>query len=201
MMPAEIAAWRRSERERLLELRRSLSSAEQTSLARSMLLNLMIVLHEQTFKTLGIYWPIQREIDIRPVATALCGSRSLTLALPVVVQKGAPLEYWRWRLGDRMTRGFWNIPVPKQRAPIIPDAVVAPLVGFQNCFRLGYGGGYFDRTLGAAKTRPYAIGLGYEFSRVDGFVAQPHDIPMDVIVTEESITHRAALEEVASGRR
>ena len=80
---------------------------------------------------------------------------------------------------------WWNIPVPKQRRPVEPDTVIAPLVGFHDHYRLGYGGGYFDRTL--AKLRPFAIGIGFEFSRVDGFVPQPHDIAMNVIVTESAI--------------
>lgn len=190
MIPAEIVAWRRGERERLLGLRRGLSSAEHSACANSMLMKLSSVFERQTFKRLGIYWPIQREIDIRPLADAFCGSRDLELALPVVVRKAAPLEYWKWRMGDPMVRGFWNIPVPERRELVEPDAVVAPLVGFQAGFRLGYGGGYFDRTLDAARPRPYAIGLGFEFSRLAGFVALPHDIPMDVIVTDAAIDHR-----------
>jgi 5-formyltetrahydrofolate cyclo-ligase len=184
MAPDEVAAWRRDQRERLLRQRKSLSSAERTALARPMLVNLSTLLETLSFRTLGIYWPIQREIDIRPLADALSGGRAMQLALPVVVRKGAPLEYWRWSLGDPTRPGFWNIPVPEVQKPLQPDVVVAPLVGFQNSFRLGYGGGYFDRTLAAATPRPFAIGLGFEFSRLTGFIAQPHDIPMHAIVTE-----------------
>lgn len=196
MITADIAIWRRSERERLLQMRRRLSSAERSQRARRMLINLSSVLQRRKCNVLGIYWPIQREVDIRPLADALGGSRDLALALPVVVRKGAPLEYWRWTLGEPVVRGFWNIPVPERREPVEPDAVVAPLVGFQGCFRLGYGGGYFDRTLGAAKRRPYAIGFGFEFSRLEGFVALPHDMPMDVIVTGERVAYGESTDEV-----
>lgn len=187
MIPPEIAAWRQNERKRLLEWRRNLPLADRAALIEPLLANLGTVLERLEFKTLGIYWPIQREVDIRPIADELCGRRGALLALPVVVQKGAPLEYWSWRLGEPIERGFWNIPVPKQRQPVEPDAVVAPLVGFYDHFRLGYGGGYFDRTLGAARKRPYAIGLGFEFTRLDSFIDQPHDIPMNVIVTDQAI--------------
>lgn len=186
-MEPDFKAWRRDQRERLLRQRKSLSSAQRAALARPMLVNLSSLLETLSFHTLGIYWPIQREIDIRPLADALSGSRPMQLALPVVVQKGIALEYWRWSLGEPTRLGFWKIPVPGRREPVQPDVVVAPLVGFQDGFRLGYGGGYFDRTLAAAKPRPFAIGLGFEFSRLTGFIAQPHDVPMDVIVTEATL--------------
>jgi 5-formyltetrahydrofolate cyclo-ligase len=90
-----------------------------------------------------------------------------------------------------MNTGIWNIPIPKERDVLMPDAVIVPLVGFdESGFRLGYGGGYFDRTLAAAIPRPYAIGLGYEHSVLRTIYPQPHDIPMDMIVTEQS-TYRA----------
>ncbi len=90
-----------------------------------------------------------------------------------------------------MRTGVWNIPIPKARDVLMPDAVIVPLVGFdESGFRLGYGGGYFDRTLAAAMPRPYAIGLGYADSKLQTIHPQPHDIPMNLIVTEES-TYRA----------
>jgi 5,10-methenyltetrahydrofolate synthetase len=110
--------------------------------------------------------------------------------VPVVVAKHQPLEYSLWHMGDPMTRGFWNIPVPETRTTVDPDVVIAPLVGFSGHFRLGYGGGYFDRTLAARCQRPVAIGIGFEFSRLDGFLPQPHDIPMDIIVTERRVDYR-----------
>src|SRR5258705_421690 len=103
----DITTWRRSQRERLLKVRRNLSSAERATAGRSMLINLSTVLGAQKFRTLGIYWPIQREIDIRPLADVLCGSRQMQVALPVVVQKGEALEYWRWSLGEPTRLGFW----------------------------------------------------------------------------------------------
>jgi len=187
MMPPEVTEWRKSERSRLLEFRRNLPLADRAALIEPLLANLRGVLRKLSFGSLGIYWPIQREVDVRPLADELCREKGAILALPVVVQKGAPLEYWKWQMGDPVERGFWNIPVPKQRQVIEPEAVIAPLVGFSGKYRLGYGGGYFDRTLGAAKKRPFAIGIGFEFSRVEGFVPQPHDIPMNVIVTESAV--------------
>jgi 5,10-methenyltetrahydrofolate synthetase len=73
----------------------------------------------------------------------------------------------------------------------MPQAVLAPLVGFdRQCYRLGYGGGYFDRTLAALAPRPLAIGVGFEMSQMETIFPQSFDIPMDLIVTEARIRHR-----------
>jgi len=91
-----------------------------------------------------------------------------------------------------MQTGVWNIPIPKERDVLMPDAVIVPLVGFdESGFRLGYGGGYFDRTLAAAVPRPYSIGFGYEDSVLPTIYPQLHDIPMNLIVTNQSV-HRLA---------
>jgi len=106
----------------------------------------------------------------------------------VVVQRSAPVEFWRWHPGMPMQTGVWNIPIPKQRDILTPDAVIVPLVGFDGSgYRLGYGGGYFDRTLALAVPRPFAIGLGYADSALQTIYPQPHDIPMNLIVTDQSI--------------
>lgn len=183
MLP-EVTAWRRQQRARLLRARFALSKVERAALARPMLARLSLELQRRPIRVLGIYWPIQREVDIRPLSDALGAGRSLQLALPVVVEKGAPLEYWRWRVGEPTAPGFWNIPVPRERVPVKPDAVIAPLVGFHGRYRLGYGGGYFDRTLAAMRPRPFAIGLGFAWSRLEAFSPEPHDVPMDVIITD-----------------
>jgi 5-formyltetrahydrofolate cyclo-ligase len=89
-----------------------------------------------------------------------------------------------------MQRGIWNIPIPREQDVVIPDVVIAPLVGFDTSgFRLGYGGGYFDRILAATVPRPYAIGLGHADSALQTIYPQPHDIPMNLIVTDESVYH------------
>ena len=92
-----------------------------------------------------------------------------------------------------MEPGFWNIPVPVGTPEVTPDIVLAPVVGFDPaCFRLGYGGGYFDRTLAALDPHPLAIGVGLAGSRIATIYPQPHDIPMAAIVTEEGTLRRDA---------
>ena len=86
---------------------------------------------------------------------------------------------------------MWSIPIPERREIMLPHAVLAPLVGFdRECYRLGYGGGYFDRTLAVLSPRPMAIGVGFELSRIETIYPQPFDIPMDVVVTEAGTHHR-----------
>jgi len=100
-----------------------------------------------------------------------------------------------WTPETRMQRGDWNIPVPPPEADrLIPAITLAPLVGWDgNGYRLGYGGGYFDRTLAAVSPRPFTIGIGYQAARLTTIHPQPHDIPLDLILTEAGIaTERTA---------
>jgi 5-formyltetrahydrofolate cyclo-ligase len=79
----------------------------------------------------------------------------------------------------------WNIPVPAEGEGIVPDVVIAPIVGFDRaCYRLGYGGGFFDRTLAALPVRPRVFGVGYAYAEMETILPQSHDIAMDAIVTE-----------------
>lgn len=90
-----------------------------------------------------------------------------------------------------MARGFWNIPVPANGIAVLPDIVVSPVVGFDPaCYRLGYGGGFYDRTLATMAPKRLVIGVGFAMSSVATIHPLPHDIPMDLIVTESGCTPR-----------
>jgi 5-formyltetrahydrofolate cyclo-ligase len=109
-------------------------------------------------------------------------------ALPVVVEKKAPLVFRLWKPGERLAAGIWNIPIPADGADVLPDVVVAPVVGFDSAgYRLGYGGGYFDRTLASLPHHPLAIGVGYNAAAVSTIYPLPHDVPMGAIITEREI--------------
>jgi 5,10-methenyltetrahydrofolate synthetase len=102
-----------------------------------------------------------------------------------VTEKGRPLIFRVWKTGDPLEKGIWNIPIPSTGEPVLPDIVISPIVGIDpNRYRLGYGGGFFDRTLAAMPRKPLVIGIGYELQRIPTIYPQPHDIPMDKIVTE-----------------
>jgi 5-formyltetrahydrofolate cyclo-ligase len=188
--PDQVKLWRRTERQRLLEQRGAASPAERRNWAHAIEAQLYAVLAERPGITLGVYWPFRAEFDPRPLLDRLL-AQGFAAALPVVVDKKEPLEYRAWRPGDPLVDGVWGIPIPERREVVTPQAVLAPLVGFDaDCYRLGYGGGYFDRTLAALSPRPFAIGVGFEFSRLDTIHPQPFDIPMDVVVTEAALRRR-----------
>ena len=184
MDPAEVRVWRKAERQRLLALRTGTAPAERREWGQKIEAALRAALHERPGITLGVYWPFQAEFDPRSLIDWLISTGS-AVALPVVVDKKGPLEYRAWRPGEKLVDGVWNIPIPEKRQIVTPKAVLAPLVGFdRDCYRLGYGGGYFDRTLAALAPRPWAIGVGFELSRLETIYPQDFDIPMDLIVTE-----------------
>jgi 5-formyltetrahydrofolate cyclo-ligase len=186
-----VKIWRRAERQRLLAARTGAAPALRREWSRAIEPRLRALLVERPGITLGIYWPFRAEFDPRPLVDSLIAA-GCSVALPVVVDKKGPLEYRAWRPGEPLVDGVWNIPVPEKRDIVVPQAVLAPLVGFDRaCYRLGYGGGYFDRTLAALKPRPLAIGVGFEFSALDTIHPQEFDIPMDVIVTEAGLRRRA----------
>jgi 5-formyltetrahydrofolate cyclo-ligase len=183
----EVRHWRKLMRDDLIQRRTALSSEIRRTLGESACARLVKAVDLRAFAVLGFCWPIRGEFDVRGIAKQFLASGG-QVALPVVVQRSAPVEFWRWHPGMPMQTGVWNIPIPKQRDILTPDVVIVPLVGFDGSgYRLGYGGGYFDRTLASAVPRPFAIGLGYADSALQTIYPQPHDIPMNLIVTDQSI--------------
>ena len=181
-----VKRWRRAERERLLALRQGLPAAERRRWGDQIDAALRALLAERP-GILGVYWPFRAEFDPRPVIDWVIAA-GRTVALPVVVDKRGPLEYRAWRPGEPLVDGVWNIPVPEKREVVRPAVVLAPLVGFdRDCYRLGYGGGYFDRTLAALSPRLFAIGIGFELQQIETIYPQPFDVPMDVIVTDGDV--------------
>lgn len=141
---------------------------------------------------IGFYWPFKGEYDPRALARSL-RDRGARLCLPVVVERARPLAFREWWPGMRMAPGVWGIPVPDEGDWVRPEVLLVPLLGFDGAgYRLGYGGGYYDRTLAAMPARPLAIGIGYEPLRLATIHPRPHDVPMDLIVTERWAAVRMA---------
>lgn len=193
---ADVARWRKAERARLLATRAAQTAAARESVAGAIAGTLDTML-EQRFADLSgrvvtCYWPIKAEIDLRFWMAAL-DAKGARVALPVVETRAAPLAFRAWTPGAAMERGHWNILVPSTDAPrVVPDIVLSPLVGWDVAgYRLGYGGGYFDRTLAATRPRPYVIGVGLQAARLPTIFPQPHDIAMDAIVTEDGLQWEA----------
>ena len=187
---AAVKVWRKAERQRLLALRAGIAPVERRRWGQRIEERLRALLQERPRIILGVYWPFQAEFDPRPLIESLIAADSV-VALPAVADKRGPLEYRAWRPGEKLVDGVWNIPIPEKRQIVVPQAVLAPLVGFdRDCYRLGYGGGYFDRTLAAFTPRPLAIGVGFELSQLETIYPQNFDIPMDLIVTEANLRRR-----------
>jgi 5-formyltetrahydrofolate cyclo-ligase len=181
---SNVLRWRKSERERLLALRLALPREKHGAFSSGIAANLDAIFPDLTGRSVSLYWPLRGEPDLRPWASAI-EHRGARCCLPVVVEKAAPLKFVTWHPGEQLVRGFWNIPVPPQGVEIIPDIVFAPVIGYdEKNFRLGYGGGYFDRTLAALPMRPRVIGIGFSISRIRTIYPLGHDIPMDMLVTE-----------------
>jgi 5-formyltetrahydrofolate cyclo-ligase len=183
----EIRHWRREQRASLITRQQAIPQ-DQRRRSQASILKLV----EQHFPDLantllGFYWPFRGEIGPHPLLRRLV-ERGGRAALPVVVEKQQPLEFWAWRPGAPLRRGVWDIPIPAERQVVRPTALLVPLVGFdRRGFRLGYGGGYYDRILAAMDPKPLTIGVGHDLGQLETIHPQPHDIPMEAIVTEAGV--------------
>lgn len=181
---SDVVVWRKAERQRLIDERLAVDADERQMKSSRIAGKLDPAIGEVNSLIVGTYWPFRGEPDLREWGKRLI-ERGGRLALPVVIAKGQPLEYRVWAPGDPLERGVWNILVPSQGPAVYPDVVIAPVVGFDGAhYRLGYGGGFFDRTLAAMPKKPLAIGVGYAQSRIPTIYPQRHDIPMDLVVTD-----------------
>ncbi|MFZ6731612.1 5-formyltetrahydrofolate cyclo-ligase [Undibacterium sp. Ji42W] len=131
--------------------------------------------------SIGVYWPIQAEPDLRLPYQELQES-GVHLALPLVVARDQALSFLDWQMGDAMVVDQYGIAIPAHgRLVSLPQVLIIPCLGWNQAgYRLGYGGGFYDRTL-AASPRPVAIGIAYACTEAE-FVSEPHDIAMDVII-------------------
>jgi 5-formyltetrahydrofolate cyclo-ligase len=181
----DVARWRKAERERLIGERSALPMqyrADQAVLIAEALEEI-VAASGIARPTVSTYWPIRGEPDLRPWMHALIQSGK-RVALPVAVELAQPLVFRDWRPDARMARGLWGIPYPADGEVIVPNVVIAPVVGYdRQCYRLGYGGGFFDRTLAQFDPKPLTIGVGYPGAELHTIYPQPHDIAMDWVLT------------------
>ncbi len=155
--------------------------AAHTARIEAALETLLAVLPAPTF---AFCWPVRMEFDARPLAERLL-ARGGRACLPVVTADAAPLEFRTWTPASTLAPDRYGIPTPVSGEFIVPELVLIPLVAFDaRNFRIGYGGGFFDRTLAALSPRPLAIGVGFEVARVADTLPGRHDIALDIVVTE-----------------
>ena len=132
---------------------------------------------------LAVYWPLSGEPDLADTYALLAREGAL-LALPVVVRRHAALEFAVWTPGEAMVLDPMGVAVPAAlRTVARPPALLVPCLGFDECgYRLGYGGGFYDRTLAPAP-RPFTLGIAYACQQLR-FDVDSHDVPLDAVVTE-----------------
>ena len=140
------------------------------------------------------YWPKGDEADIRPAMETLSLAGHVT-ALPVVAGRGWPLLFRQWRPGHPLVPGAFRVMEPMEDAPVVqPDILLVPLLAFDDRgYRLGYGGGFYDRTLEVlrAAAPALALGIGYAGQRLESVPIDAYDQKLDWIVTEEGVWHPA----------
>ena len=185
-----VLAWRRVRRARLIEARNALSAASRRAASAAIDRRLEAHFSGHPARLLGFYWPFRQECDPLPFIRRWIAGGGMA-ALPVVVGKNLPLQFRLWRPGTRMTGGAHGIPHPAEGRIVTPEALLVPMLGFDRAgYRLGYGGGYYDRSLEAWPKKPLCIGLCFALGRIDSIHPLPHDVPMDFIVTEEMAARR-----------
>jgi len=185
-----LRAWRKSERERLIAAREAIAPDVLDAWRRRIDAAL-----ERSFPglarcRLAFCWPIRGEYDARHLARTLRQQGALT-ALPVVVAPRQPLVFREWHPGVTLAKGALGIPYPVGSPEVAPEAVLLPMNGWDmQGYRLGYGGGFFDRTLANFSRPPVVIGISYELARLDTIYPQAWDVPMDYVVTERGVYRR-----------
>jgi 5-formyltetrahydrofolate cyclo-ligase len=186
MERAEIIAWRKQKRDELITARMAAPRAEHADADAAIARRLDTCFEDVEPCLVGAYWPFRREFNVLPALDRLI-ARGFAIALPVVLGKGRPLEFRNWNRETKLASGVYDIPYPAEGAAVQPKMLIVPLVGFDaDGYRLGYGGGFYDRTLEAMDPRPFCLGVGFELGRLPTIHPLPHDIPMNAIATERS---------------
>ena len=175
-------AWRRALRREMVARRAVLDGAAHGALSARIVGHLQGALPVP--RVFAFCWPIKHEPDVRAVVEVWLG-QGAQAALPVVIAADAPLAFRRWTPETPLENDRYGIPTPTAGEFVQPDLILLPLNGFDAAgYRLGYGGGYFDRTLAALSPRPLAVGVGFEINRLPTIRPERHDQRLDWIVTE-----------------
>jgi 5,10-methenyltetrahydrofolate synthetase len=189
---SDLDGWRRAERERLVAERLAMPAQHHASASAAICQHARTRLAALRPRLVGAYWPIRGEVDCRPLLEAIVAEGGAA-ALPIAQGRGRPLMFRPWTPQTTMTVGRWDIPHPAIGPSVKPDMVLAPMVAFDGAgHRLGYGAGYYDRTLAALPERPLVIGLSFEFARLASIHPQPHDVAMDMVITEAGVFETAS---------
>jgi 5-formyltetrahydrofolate cyclo-ligase len=144
--------------------------------------------------SIGAYWPIKGEFDALPALFRWTEAGSARrIGLPVIDRDSKQLRFHIWYPGCPMEEDAFGIPKPKDTEVFAPTLLLVPCVGYgPKGARLGYGGGFYDRTLAALSPRPFTVGAGYSHGFVPWLEPEPHDVPLDAILTEDGVAWQRA---------
>lgn len=183
----EATAFRQSLRRKLIVARESMPAALHARKSAAVLGHLNRLLAPRTPGMLAFYWPIRAEVDCRLLLPRLLALGWRT-CLPVVVDRAQALEFREWTPDSHMVPGEHGIPTVAKGLTVLPNILLLPVNAFdREGYRLGYGGGYFDRTLAAMLPRPYAVGVGFDLAQVDSIGPHEKDCVLDAVVTESGV--------------
>ncbi|MBF0891633.1 5-formyltetrahydrofolate cyclo-ligase [Gluconobacter sp. LMG 1744] len=174
---SEIDVLKKKLRRKMAEYRQGLPSEDDEKLCGFLLKEILA----QPARKIAAVWPLAEEVDLRPLCHALSEAGRQVL-LPETTPKGSPLIFRRWTPSSSMIAGRFGTLHPEGNVDV-PDLVLVPFLAFDRFgYRLGYGGGYYDRTLAALNVP--AIGFGFAGQQIDAVPTGPYDIPLKTIVTE-----------------
>ena len=174
-------------RRQLQAERQSLVDRHQRSVHLQEVLRVWLIARRES--TIGAYWPIKGEFDALPALYRWSeADDARRIGLPVIERATRHLRFHVWYPGCPMEEDAFGIPKPKGTEAFEPQLLLVPCVGFgPGGMRLGYGGGFYDRTLGDLAPRPLTVGLGYAHGSVPWLEPEPHDVPLDAMLTEDGV--------------
>jgi 5,10-methenyltetrahydrofolate synthetase len=185
MLSEDNTAWRRTMRRQMIECRSALSAEQHAEFSARIVTHIRAAFAPPLVA--AFCWPIKQEPDVRALLAAW-QEEGVKAALPVVVAEQSALAFREWTAHSQMAVDRYGIPTPQDGDWLHPDLILLPLNGFDAAgYRLGYGGGYFDRTLAALAPRPLTIGVGFELNRLLSIRPEAHDQRLDWVVTEQGV--------------
>ena len=178
-------------RERLLEARRQVTEPRRRVANEALLRRLAEHVGDVAHEQIAIYWPVRNEPQLEPLAMQWAG-QGAGLALPVVDAVAQPLRFVSWRHGDPMVPGAYGIARPAHDVAVRPTLIVIPCLGFDlRAYRLGYGGGFYDRTIAALRAEASlpvrTVGVAWDEALIDDFDPLPTDLPLDAVITPSAV--------------
>ena len=191
MPPLEPSRDKKTLRRQLQAERQGLIDRHQRAMHLQEVLRVWLVGRDDS--AIGAYWPIKGEFDALPALFRWSeADEERCVGLPVIDKATKQLRFAMWFPGCEMEDDAYGIPKPKDTPTFHPTLLLVPCVGFgPNGVRLGYGGGFYDRTLATLTPRPYTVGLAYANGWLPWLQAEPHDVPLDAVLTEEGVAWQA----------